>query len=385
MQFLTTILARLVRSDALVGGEPVAMIQLFRTTAHSPLQSRQRARLILTRTRQLAALLAALTLVWILVDAAVLPRTVWLRLAVMRWFASIAFVVLTAALRHSVRLKDARNALAALLLIPTAFYLLAQTLLTQAVHPETNLAVHTAYDLLPFIVVAGLSIFPLTALESLSYAFPVLLAQFGVGMLQHGMVWDSDIIGTLWLLLLLALTAMLASMSQLQFMLALTNQSLHDPLTGCYNRISGEQFLELQFNIAQRQQAPLALAFIDIDDFKSINDRYGHDIGDTLLRHTADVLRNTLRAGDILLRWGGEEFLVLMPNTGCAAAQEAFARLYTGGLGARPDGKPLTVSIGIAERRADVAGHWRVLLEQADQRMYQAKRAGKNRCVACRD
>jgi len=83
------------------------------------------------------------------------------------------------------------------------------------------------------------------------------------------------------------------------------------------------------------------------------------NIGDTVLRHTADVLRNDLRAGDILLRWGGEEFVVLLPNTDCAAAQEAFARLHAGGLGNRPDGRPLTVSIGIAERRADTAGHWR--------------------------
>ncbi len=385
MQLLTTILTRLVRSDALVNGEPVAVTHLLSTAAHSPPQSQQRARLILTRARQIAVLLAALTLIWILVDAAVLPNTLWPRLAAMRLFASAAFIVLAMVLRQSVRLNDARRALAALLLIPTVFYLLAQTLLTQSGHPAANLAVHTAYELLPFIVVAGLSIFPLTALESLLYTFPVLLAKIGVGLMQHQLSLDIDTIGAIWLLMLLALTVMLASMSQLQFMLALTNQSLHDPLTGCYNRGSGEQFLELQFSIATRQQAPLALAFIDIDDFKSINDRYGHDIGDTVLRHTADVLHNTLRAGDILLRWGGEEFVVLMPNVGCAAAQEAFARLHAGGLGERPDGKPLTVSVGIAERRADATGHWRVLVEQADQRMYEAKRGGKNRCVACHD
>ncbi len=330
-------------------------------------------------------MLAALTLIWIVVDMAALPRTVWPRLAVMRLFTSSAFVILAMAPRHSARLNDAHRALAVLLLIPTVFYLLAQALLAQAGHPAANLAAKTAYELLPYIVVTGLSIFPLTALESLSYAFPVLLAQIGVGLLRHDLSWDGDIVGTIWLSLLLALTAMIACMSQLQFMLALINQSLHDPLTGCYNRGSGELLLELQFNIATRQQTPLALSFAAIDDFKSINDRYGHDIGDTVLHHTADVLRNNQRAGDLLLRWGGEEFVVLMPNTDCAAAQEAFARLHTGGIGKRPDGKPLTVSIGIAERRADAAEHWRTLVETADQRMYEAKRGGKNRCVACRD
>ncbi len=385
MQSLINLLARLMRGDVLTGAEPVALTLLLRTTAHSPLQSRQRARLILTRTRQIAALLAIVTVLWIVVDAAIFPRSIWTGVAIVRLVTSFAFVGLIVALRHSVRLSDARRALAILLLIPTVFYLLAQTLLTLLAHQTTNLAVHTAYELLPLIIVAGLGIFPLTALESLSYATPVLLAQIGVSLLQHEFAWDSDIVGTVWLLLLLALTAMIAGMSQLQFMLALTNQSMHDLLTGCYNRGSGEQFLEMQFNIAQRQRAPLALSFIDIDNFKSVNDQFGHDVGDTVLRHTANVLRDNMRAGDILLRWGGEEFVVLMPNTDCAAAQEVFTRLRVVGMGIRPDGSPLTVSIGIAELGTDAMHDWRALVERADQRMYEAKRAGKNRCVACRD
>lgn len=259
---LKTALTRLVRSDALVQGEPVQLSALFTAATHSPLQTRQRARLILTRTRQIAALLSALTLLWIVVDTMVFSPTIWPRLAVARLLASAGFAVVAVTLRHSERLAEARLSLAALLLVPTVFYMCAQLLLAPDAHNSTNLAVATAYELLPFIVVVGLSIFPLTALESLIYIFPILLAPIVTGLLQHQLNPDSDMLGAAWLLLLIAMISMFASMSQLQFMLALTNQALHDPLTGCYNRGSGEQFLALQFNIAQRQKAPLALRLL---------------------------------------------------------------------------------------------------------------------------
>jgi len=88
-----------------------------------------------------------------------------------------------------------------------------------------------------------------------------LLAADWRGLLQHQLAWDNDLTGAIWLLLLLAIIAMIASMSQLAIHARADQSMLHDPLTGCYNRGSGEQFMELQFSIAARQQAPLALSF----------------------------------------------------------------------------------------------------------------------------
>ena len=175
--------------------------------------------------------------------------------------------------------------------------------------------------------------------------------------------------------------AILAGMSQLGFMIVMVRQAIRDPLTGCFSRLSGEELLDIQFILSTRSQSPLSLAFIDIDNFKSVNDNYGHETGDHVLAAVSDALRRTLRTGDMLVRWGGEEFIVIFPNAYCANALEAIGRSRSNGLGIRPDGQPITVSIGMAERTRDGTADWRQLVEIADRRMYLAKQGGKDRVV----
>jgi diguanylate cyclase (GGDEF)-like protein len=214
---------------------------------------------------------------------------------------------------------------------------------------------------------------------------PLLLAYLLTGLLGYQLLPFASHLGALWLLLLLATVATLAGMSQLHFMSQLVDQSSHDGMTRAYNRRVGEEMVVQQFVTAVRAAAPLAMAFVDLDDFKSINDRYGHEEGDNALRGAATALRRVLRRGDILVRWGGEEFLALMPNTDADGALIAINRLRDVGLGLRPDGRPLTASIGVAERVCDGAEQWTDLVEKADQRMYAAKEAGKNRVLGCDD
>ena len=140
-----------------------------------------------------------------------------------------------------------------------------------------------------------------------------------------------------------------------------------------------------QFVSAARSQAPLSLAFVDLDNFKSINDKFGHEEGDSALRAASASLRKVLRRGDILIRWGGEEFLTVMPGTDPSGAMIAISRMRAAGLGMRPDGKPLTASIGVAERIVDGVLTWAELVEKADQRMYAAKQNGKDRAIGCGD
>ncbi|HYD66097.1 GGDEF domain-containing protein, partial [Azospirillum sp.] len=144
----------------------------------------------------------------------------------------------------------------------------------------------------------------------------------------------------------------------------------------------GEELLRLQFAHAQRSDQPLSLIFFDLDDFKKVNDRYGHDEGDKVLRGAAEAIRGMLRQSDVLVRWGGEEFLVVMPNTPCEGALKAVERLRGEGFGRRPDGTRQTASVGIAEHTADGPREWEKLVELADHRMYLAKQAGKDRVVA---
>jgi diguanylate cyclase (GGDEF)-like protein len=202
-------------------------------------------------------------------------------------------------------------------------------------------------------------------------------------MLQTDQMNWSTHIGAFWLLLLIATTATLAGMSQLALMAALVTQANHDPLTNCFNRASGEEMFNLQFSIAERNGNPLTVIFIDLDNFKSINDSHGHDVGDQILISAVEAIRKNLRGGDALVRWGGEEFLMVLPNTNCASAIAMLERLRINGLGQRPDGTLVTASYGIAERLIDCPGNSQRLIEIADQRMYQAKHNGKDRWEGC--
>nr|WP_230976708.1 GGDEF domain-containing protein [Pseudothauera rhizosphaerae] len=154
-----------------------------------------------------------------------------------------------------------------------------------------------------------------------------------------------------------------------------------DPLTGAYTRRSGTEALELMFRLSSMSAKPLAVAFFDLDRFKTINDQYGHDAGDQVLCALVERLRQTLRRGDVLVRWGGEEFIAILPEMPADQMPAFLRRLREAGFGTRPDGSPLTASIGVTESLADGVLDWPVLVELADQRMYEAKRGGRDRAV----
>jgi diguanylate cyclase (GGDEF)-like protein len=354
-----------------------------------------RAAVINQRTQAVAAIFAALTVAWIVVDAAVFEPSLWLALALCRVAASAGFMMI--ALRRSDP-RDMRVALwnaGGLFAVPVVFFAVSTALLARFEPTETSVSVAVAYQGLPFIVAAGLSIFPLTAKEHLILG-AVLLAAFGAmiaitggvaqGWPDSGLIWLANhrggwSLGAVWLLILIAVLAGTAGVLQLQLLFVLIERSARDGLTGLLTRRFGEETLDLQFHTAMRTNGPLSLVFIDLDHFKSINDRYGHEAGDEVLRNAARHIVAALRRQDAAIRWGGEEFLLLLPNTGSESALSAVMRLARAGLGTRPDGRPLTASIGLAERTRDSAPDWQGLAELADRRMYAAKASGRN-CVA---
>jgi diguanylate cyclase (GGDEF)-like protein len=266
--------------------------------------------------------------------------------------------------------------------IPAVFYVTSSTLLNSYQLTGFSAAIGAGYAFLPFVLLAALSIFPLTLVENLIIASPILIAQGLSGVMRWSALDWPSFAGAFWLLVLITGVSTLAGMSQLAFMTALVGQAIRDPLTGVFSRRSGEEVLELQFTIASRSDAALSIAFVDLDHFKNINDQFGHEAGDKSLLEMTGIVGSSLRHGDILTRWGGEEFLLIMPNTDLAQAQAALQRMRTIGFGHRPDGAALTASIGIAERSADQAADWKTLVEVADQRMYQAKQSGRDRVVS---
>jgi len=160
----------------------------------------------------------------------------------------------------------------------------------------------------------------------------------------------------------------------------------HDSLTGSQNRRSLDQALAREFKAHGPQDAALAVLFIDIDRFKHINDQLGHAGGDLCIRSIANSLRGELRPTDAMGRYGGDEFLVMLPGSDAAAARVIAERLRkaveNGQVYWQGDVVPLTVSIGMAARR-ETDRVPAALLERADKALYAAKNEGRNRvCVA---
>jgi diguanylate cyclase (GGDEF)-like protein/PAS domain S-box-containing protein len=163
-------------------------------------------------------------------------------------------------------------------------------------------------------------------------------------------------------------------------------QAHTDSLTGLVNR---GHFIELavkELSRARRYGYPVALAMLDLDYFKAINDSHGHEVGDRVLQQFAALCRDSLRDSDLLARIGGEEFVILFPETTCAAALEVAERIRaaTAQAGVAATAGPtvyFTTSIGITEF-ADVDAGIDALLSRADRALYDAKRSGRNRsCV----
>jgi diguanylate cyclase (GGDEF)-like protein len=160
-------------------------------------------------------------------------------------------------------------------------------------------------------------------------------------------------------------------------------QAAHDPLTRVLNRNGFGQVLERALGQSRRTHIGHCLVYIDLDDFKPINDRFGHALGDELLINLCRILESCMRMGDHLARLGGDEFAVLLRNCGPEQArdiaEEMRIRIEEYRLQADPDTRiGVGVSIGIAPMEADSMDGWRAV-KAADQACYLAKREGKNR------
>lgn len=163
--------------------------------------------------------------------------------------------------------------------------------------------------------------------------------------------------------------------------LALANR--HDALTGALNRKGLDEALVREVARARRLDSPLVIALLDIDNFKVINDQHGHPVGDSALAHLADMARAQLRAQDTLCRYGGEEFVILMPDTLLEDGADALRKLQrelTREIFMADSGRILiTFSAGVATLGPQEDAQ--ATIERADRGMYQAKRSGKNRVV----
>ena len=176
-----------------------------------------------------------------------------------------------------------------------------------------------------------------------------------------------------------------AEIARLQAELEQTSELIrHDPLTGVLNRKGLDEALSREAAFAQRRGTPLCLGLLDVDNFKLINDTHGHQTGDEALQHLSSVIRENVRPQDSVGRYGGEEFVVLLPDTALDSATAALVRLQRALTKrfflARQQKLLITFSAGVAELKPDEQPENAV--DRADKAMYLAKRSGKNRVIA---
>ncbi|MBK1987815.1 GGDEF domain-containing protein [Sphaerospermopsis aphanizomenoides BCCUSP55] len=173
----------------------------------------------------------------------------------------------------------------------------------------------------------------------------------------------------------------------------MVNQRLHqdlrtlattDFLTKALNRRAIEQYLHHEVARFSRSQTPFSLILIDVDKFKLINDNYGHTYGDIVLQHLVNTLKQSLRSQDLVSRWGGEEFLILLPNTNIESASLIAERLRT-----RVEENPAadgrinyTISLGLATFEEAYINSLELFFIALDQALYQAKKKGRNQVIS---
>ncbi|MDB5888476.1 MAG: hypothetical protein JWM03_1348 [Rhodocyclales bacterium] len=175
------------------------------------------------------------------------------------------------------------------------------------------------------------------------------------------------------------------AVSNLRLRDQLRYQSMHDPLTGLFNRRFLEASLDIELRQARRMQTPMCVAMMDLDHFKRFNDTFGHEAGDVLLRAFGGVLKTASRDSDIACRYGGEEFLLILPNTSIESAQGCIERLLEAvrNMEVTHASKLLgrvTISVGLANYPAHGESA-SALVQRADAALYEAKTKGRDQCM----
>jgi diguanylate cyclase (GGDEF)-like protein len=163
--------------------------------------------------------------------------------------------------------------------------------------------------------------------------------------------------------------------------------NLTDAMTGLHNRRFLEEYAETLVSSSQRRKSQLAILMLDLDYFKMVNDTYGHDAGDSVLKALAKTLQSSVRSSDLVIRYGGEEFLIIMQDAKASDADRVAEKIRSAveALKIQLSGTVLqkTISIGIADFPGDSETFWQAV-KYADVAMYNAKESGRNRVVRFR-
>lgn len=359
------------------------LAQLFARRDHPFGFSDSRAEYINSRIRLLAILFAVLTPLWIPVDYFILEAEQFQLMAMVRLVFSFLLILLSKASAQAVTLARAQRRLVALMVLPALFHLATEQILSGREYG----GLIEFYTFLPFLIVVMHSVFPLTLSEGTLLSL-LTLSFLSVDELLDGSLLSFEGIAYLWLMCLLMGVAIWAQLSQLHMQLNLFNQATTDPLTGLLNRRALIKQLDLVEQRMRRDFRPVSLLMVDLDRFKSINDTHGHQAGDIVLKHFSKVLQSEIRTTDYVARFGGEEFLVVLPET---RPEEAMLLAKRIGASCREAVIELgseqrvtfTVSIGIGQLSPNSTVE--TAISHTDLALYKAKKQGRDCAVFSSD
>ncbi len=342
-----------------------------------------RAEQVNMRLQLIALAFGVMAPFWIPIDYYSLDQIAFYDMVWMRIGFSLSMLVIGFWATQTFDIHSSRIRLAMMLLPPGIFYASSLHILDGAV---TNDALLVGYTFFPFLMVVMLTIFPLTMLEGLSYTALITLFALAPHIMQ-GALFSAESLKDLWLLGLLAGICMWPGMAQLHMLLTLYRQASRDPLTRLVNRRILMKLLEQEIKSSRQQpDRPLSILLMDLDRFKRVNDTYGHLVGDQVLIDFSNLLQESVRNSDIAGRYGGEEFMVLLPNSDADTAK-AIANIIHKGCHQRSievtnEQQEMsilnyTVSIGVAQLQPGEQGLQ--LIERVDDGLYLAKDGGRDR------
>jgi len=354
------------------------LLDLSSGRRHSRYFNQTRSNFLFRRIRVICLLLALIQPAWLLVDYLLLPADMLQSIAFARGITALACLALAVWGFKRYHIKLAKVRLVLLVVILSAFQSVSSSLLISHGYESTV----AGYHFFPFMIMTMMTVFPLSILEALGYAFLLLMVEYAT-QLFRGSAGGVDAINSLWLLAVLGLIAGWAAVNQLNMLLGLYRQATRDPLTGLANRRQAMDQLNGDIKLMREQNKPLSVLLFDLDKFKSFNDTYGHAAGDIVLQRFAKVMRKSARKRlDLVCRYGGEEFLMVLPGLDTEQAVEVAERVRLGCHDEQvktPNGERIgfTTSIGVASLTSE--DDIDTLLQRSDEALYSAKDTGRDK------
>ena len=345
--------------------------------SHSRDFCNSRAEYISIRIRTLAFIFAVLAPIWVPIDYMVMDSVTFQQFLMLRLGFSASFLALTVWGTQCSKLAMARLRIALFILIPGLFYFASHTLLP---NNSSDNAILLGYSFLPLLVMALMAIVPLTLLEGVSF-LGLIIAIFVGTQLFDNSLFELTTMGQLWLLVLLGTVALWVEITQLHMLMRLYREATRDALTGLINRrvLAGK----IEQELASHHSAgdTLCVMLFDLDLFKRINDTHGHHTGDLVLQAFAEILQEHCRDTFVAGRYGGEEFLAILPHCGVETATQLAEQIRSAChqvtvCSSDDQEVNFTTSVGVAQLKEKESAQ--MLLTRVDEGLYKAKAAGRD-------